>query len=189
MAFIHDDMVEVCSIHMSVSILHGVHITENRIHFAAFGLSILHTSEAPNLILTFNLMLIIENQWWVGITRTEAPVWASKVLVDEAVLDWLLAHFGIISLWIWVSVWFYSHYFVFIIYMARLSVVAQSSMARDKWIWLIFGYEPLSLVVSDGFFFVFFFWYLVLDEHDRILILLDCYERSSWGGLVCVVGS
>ena len=32
-------------------------------------------------------LLQIKNQWWVGITLAEAPVWASKVLVKKAVLD------------------------------------------------------------------------------------------------------
>ena len=34
----------------------------------------------------------------MGITRAEAPVWASKVLVEKAVLDRLLAPLGTIPL-------------------------------------------------------------------------------------------
>ena len=43
-------------------------------------------------------MFLIKNQWWVGITRAEAPVWASKVLIEKAVLDQLLAPLGTIPL-------------------------------------------------------------------------------------------
>ena len=39
---------------------------------------------------------LIKNQWWVGITHAEAPVWASKVLVEKAGLDRLLAPLGTI---------------------------------------------------------------------------------------------
>ena len=74
---------------------------------------------------------LIRNQWWVGITRAEAPVWASKVLVGKAVLDRLLAPLGTILL-DWGECGFV--YFVYMVsMMAWLGVVARSSMARGQW--------------------------------------------------------
>ena len=55
------------------------------------------------------------------ITRAEAPVWTSKVLVEEAMLDRLLAHISTISFKIRMSTILLS-YFVFCAYgVARCS--------------------------------------------------------------------
>ena len=49
-------------------------------------------------MLVWYVDIIIKNQWWVEITRTGAPVWASKILVEKAVLDRLLAPLDTIPL-------------------------------------------------------------------------------------------
>ena len=70
----------------------------------------------------------------MGITRAEAPFWASKVLVEKGVLDRLLAPLGTIPL-DWGECGFViSFCFVYMAcMMAWLGVVARSSMARGQW--------------------------------------------------------
>ena len=106
----------------------------------------------------------------MGITRAEAPVWASKVLVEKAVLDRLLAPLGTIPL-DWGECGFVINVYMAFM-MVWLGVVARSSMARGSMVILViclgmalrFGY-PFSTIT---------FCYLVLmyDKISLILLLL-----------------